>query len=63
MIVGTYTGRVVKLRRNTALLRYDEAGNILAQFDDMQIMHKNAHLGFGWHSFHKSDFKIRKENI
>ncbi|QDP60471.1 MAG: hypothetical protein GOVbin1096_99 [Prokaryotic dsDNA virus sp.] len=60
--VGTYVGDIEKLKGHTALIRYDEDNNILAQFDDMQLRYHGRGMGFGWHKFDSSDFKIRKKN-
>lgn len=62
LTVGTYVGSIDKLKGKTALLRYDEDGNLLAQFDDMTLRYHGRGMGFGWHKFDKSDFKIKKIN-
>ena len=60
--VGTYIGPIEKLQGKTALIRYDEDGKILAQFDDIRLRFHGRGMGFGWHKFDQEDFKVRKKN-
>lgn len=62
LTVGTYVGPIKKLKGHTALIRYDDDGNILAQFDDIHVKLHGRYLGFNWHKFDKADWKIRKKN-
>lgn len=57
---GTYVGAETALIGKTALLRDDPESKsrmVLAQFDDVELVHKGNRLGYGWHSFYSYDFK------
>jgi hypothetical protein len=57
---GIYTGPLLSLRGETALIRKDVHGYVLAQFDRHGVQHPltKAVLSEGWHSFHGTHFRI-----
>jgi len=50
---GIYIGSRADLKDKGALLQAGKPGKALAQFDDVK-----TGLGYGWHEFDKSDFKV-----
>ena len=66
-----YIGPIEHLRGETALIRStgeEPAGVVLAQFDRRGLTHSGKPtadgpltkcLAYGWHSFPRSDFKVR----
>lgn len=59
---ATYVGYDSSLKGKGALIR-DFPGNpdlIFAQFDDMAAVQSGVKLGFGWHPFYGTDFKIKE---
>ena len=53
-----YTGIEKTLRGKTALVREGKKpGQVLAQFDDINLVYRNKALGFGWHAFAAEQFK------
>lgn len=57
---GTYIGPQASLLGETALLRTGPDGTLLVQFDNMNATYGGRLLGFDWHTFKASDFKVDK---
>lgn len=59
---GTYIGDIPQLKAMTALLQdnNEKEGFVLAQFDDYTAQSNGVLLGWGWHSFPISDFKLEE---
>ena len=64
-----YIGEIQRLMGEGALVIFDEADEVLAQFDRMSpgdggcgISLNGVDLAHGWHKFSKADFKLDEEN-
>jgi hypothetical protein len=56
--VGTYVGAEPRLSGKTAILRPGDPGQVLAQFDDVNLSIGGRLLAYGWHPFAVEDFDI-----
>ena len=56
---AAYAGHIAALRGKTALVRKRDDGTLLAQFDDVELIScSGMRLGYGWHAFPRSDFRL-----
>lgn len=58
MLRGLYEGAVPVLKDKSAILQTDGDSHVWAQFDDVTLVIGETHMGFGWHKFAKSDFRV-----
>jgi hypothetical protein len=55
---GTYVGDEPRLFGQTALIRFGDLGELLAQFDNLQLSIGGKMMAFGWHTFADRDFEL-----
>lgn len=62
MKAATYCGPAALLRGKTALVKsHSDPALLQAQFDDRDLTWGGDRMGFGWHSFNRTDFTIHPE--
>lgn len=59
---ATYIGPVAHLQGETALVRPHQEGELLAQFDCIDLEDEDDNkLGFGWHVFPEECFEVDED--